>query len=78
MKPADVHCARCLALPNEPCTTTGKSKRTTSFHLARIRLARTCAPCPQCSAGATEPCVYPNGSVRMRTHYNRRSERSKQ
>ena len=78
MKPADVHCARCLASPNEPCTTTtGKSKRTSSFHLARIRLARIGTKCPQCGSGKTEPCIHVNGNVRMRTHYQRRPDRSK-
>ena len=70
MNPTEVHCARCLAVPGEPCTTL-YSKRAVSPHKPRVEVARAGVGCEICDVRPFEPCVDHNGRVRMFMHRSR-------
>lgn len=70
IKPKDVHCATCSALPGEGCTTLG-ARCSTRPHLPRVNLALANVPCGSCGAVTERPCVNRQGRPRTRMHLGR-------
>ena len=66
MKPLDVYCASCFAVPAEPCTTVHGYER--DAHTPRRRLAARPEQCSDCGAEYGEPCFKESGEVRLYPH----------